>query len=316
MTAFGARQQGLAPRRNPAFFRPMGTIEGQGRAALAALTGAALIGLAPIAIRVSEVGPHATNLWRFLFALPILALWAGLSRPIPTPSQTGLLLAAGVLFGLEISLWAAALGLTTVTNATLLVNLTPVFAAGLGWLLLKERLSAPVLTGGAVALAGAVILALARAQQTGAAAGGPLGWLGDTLAFSGAIFYAGYLMIVRVVGRSLSVGAVMYWATLAAAGVSLAASVALGEVMLPQTLAGWALLVGLGVVVQVGGQGLIAYGVGRVPLAVSTVLLWMQPLVAAALSWIMFGEALGVWAFIGAALILAGIYAVQRARSS
>jgi len=46
------------------------------------------------------------------------------------------------------------------------------------------------------------------------------------------------------------------------------------------------------------------------------VLLWMQPLVGAALSWIMFGEALGVWAFIGAALILAGIYAVQRARSS
>lgn len=150
--------------------------DGQGRAALAALTGAALIGLAPIAIRVSEVGPHATNLWRFLFALPILAVWAGLARPIPTRRQTGLLLAGGVLFGLEISLWAAALGLTTVANATLLVNLTPVFAAGLGWLLLKERPSAPVLTGGAVALAGAVIPALARAQAVGAAEG-VLGWL-------------------------------------------------------------------------------------------------------------------------------------------
>jgi drug/metabolite transporter (DMT)-like permease len=108
---------------------------------------------------------------------------------------------------------------------------------------------------------------------------------------------------------------VMLWATLAATAVSAVWSVASGEVMLPRSAAGWLLVIALGVVVQVGGQGLIAYGVARVPLVVSTVLLWMQPLVAAALSWIMFGEALGAWAFVGAALILAGIYAVQRARS-
>jgi drug/metabolite transporter (DMT)-like permease len=96
----------------------MSEAEGQGKAALAALTGAALIGFAPIAIRVSEVGPHATNMWRFWFALPILAVWALLERPIPSPRQTGWLLFAGLLFGVEISLWAAALGYTTVVNAT------------------------------------------------------------------------------------------------------------------------------------------------------------------------------------------------------
>ena len=62
------------------------------------------------------------------------------------------------------------------------------------------------------------------------------------------------------------------------------------------------------------GQGLIAYGVGRLPIVISTVLLWMQPLVAAALSWIMFGEALGALGFVGAALILTGLFVVQRAR--
>ncbi|MEQ1811952.1 MAG: EamA family transporter, partial [Terricaulis sp.] len=107
---------------------------GQGKAALAALTGASLIGLAPIAIRLSEVGPHATNLWRFLFALPILAAWAANSRPIPSGRQTLWLVGAGLLFGMEISLWAMALNLTTITNATLLVNLPPVFAALFGWL--------------------------------------------------------------------------------------------------------------------------------------------------------------------------------------
>lgn len=289
---------------------------GQARAALAALTGAALIGLAPIAIRISEVGAHATNLWRFVFALPILALWAGHARPRPSPAQTGLLVFGGLLFGLEISLWAAALNLTTVANATLLVNLTPVFAAVFGWLWLKERLSAPVLAGGGVALAGAVTLALARAgAHAGPAAEPTQGWIGDGFALSGALLYAGYLMIVRALGRSVSVGAVMFWATLTAACVCGALSFALGETMLPRTLDGWLLLVGLGLFVQIGGQGLIAYGVGRLPIVVSTVLLWMQPLVAAALSWIMFGEALGPAAFVGAALVLAGIYAVQRYRS-
>ena len=289
---------------------------GQGKAALAALTGASLIGLAPIAIRLSEVGPNATNLWRFLFALPILAAWAALSRPIPSGGQTLWLVLGGLLFGLEISLWAVALNLTTVTNATLLVNLTPVFAALFGWLWLKERLSVPVLAGGTVVLVGAVTLALARAQTGGGPAEAAAhGWIGDSISLLGALFYAGYLMIVRTLGKNVSVGAVMFWATLAAACVAAVISFALGEVMWPQTWFGWAMVIGLGLFVQLGGQGLIAYGVGRLPIVVSTVLLWMQPLVAAALSWMLFDEALSTAALFGAALVLAGIYAVQRSRA-
>jgi drug/metabolite transporter (DMT)-like permease len=165
------------------------------------------------------------------------------------------------------------------------------------------------------ALIGAVILAMARAQANGGPAGSDAqGLLGDTLAFSGAVLYAGYLLIVRGLGKSVSVGGVMFWGTLAATAVAAAASSLSGEVMLPQNWTGWALLVGLGVFVQVGGQGAIAYAVGRLPIVISTVLLWTQPLVAAALSWIMFGEALGPLAFVGGALILAGIYVVQRSR--
>ena len=47
----------------------------------------------------------------------------------------------------------------------------------------------------------------------------------------------------------------------------------------------------------------------------STVLLWMQPLVAAALSWMMFGEGCQPLALVGAALVLAGVYVVQRTRT-
>jgi drug/metabolite transporter (DMT)-like permease len=290
---------------------------GQGKAALAALTGGALLGLSPIAMRLSELGPHASNVWRFLFALPILAVWAAVARPIPSAGQTGWLLFGGVLFGIEVSLWAAALGLTTVTNATLLANLTPVFAALFGWFLFRERLRLAVIAGVATSLAGAVLLALARAQAAAGPTGNPeTGWIGDALGLSAAVGYAGYLLILRMLGKDMNVGAVMFWATLSSLAVALTLAVIFREPLWPQTLNGWLILVGLGLVVQVGGQGLVAYGVGRLPIVASTVLLWMQPLVAAALSWLLFSEALGPVALAGAALILAGIYVVQRNRAA
>lgn len=315
MAVFDGRHNTLARGQNPAFFGHMSDQGGRGKAVLAALTGGALIGLSPIAMRLSEAGLHATNFWRFAVALPILALWAVVDRPKPSARQAAILLGAGVLFGIEISFWAAALPLTTVTNATLLVNLTPVFAAALGWLLLKERPGSTALLGAGVALTGALLLALARARAAEGAGAAQAGWIGDALALTGASCYGAYLLIVRVVGKSVSVGALMFWATLSAAIVSLVLSVALHETFLPVTAIGWANVIGLGLVVQVLGQGLIAYGVGRLPIVVSTVLLWMQPLVAAVLSWMLFGEALGALGLGGAALILVGLFVVQRARA-
>jgi len=292
----------------------MSETSGRTQAALAVMLGAALIGLAPILVRVSELGPQATNLWRFLFALPILALLAA-RAPKPSRAQVGWLALAGGLFGFELSLWAAALFLTTIANATLLSNMTPVCAALFGWLLFKERLANAAIWGGLTALAGAVALAFGRAQTGAGPASPEAGWLGDGLGLVAALGYAGYLLIVRSLGTGVSVWAVMFWASLSAAVYALGASLVMGEALLPQTLAGWGVLLALGLVTQLGGQGLIAYGVGRLPIVVSTILLWMQPLAAAVLSWMLFGEALGPLALAGAALILAGVFVVQRARS-
>src|SRR6185369_9501563 len=119
-----------------------------------------------------------------------------------------------------------------------------------GWLLLRERLSPPILAGISTALTGAVILALARSQGTSASHSGEQGLFGDALGFSAAIGYAGYLLIVRALGNKVGVGAVMFWATFSAAAVSLTASMTLHEPLMAHTLSGWTMLVALGVVVQ------------------------------------------------------------------
>ncbi|HYD87030.1 MAG TPA: DMT family transporter [Vitreimonas sp.] len=285
-----------------------------GQAALAVLVGAALIGLAPIGVRLSDLPPVATNLWRFVFALPILALWAANDKR-GAARDVRLLLIAGVFFALELSLWAASLTKTTVANATLLTNMTPIFAAVFGWLLLKERIAPGVLLGGAVALTGAVLLAIGRAPAAVAPTSADEGWIGDLMATGSAFGYAAYLLMLRAIGARVGVGGVMFWAGLSGVVVTFALALLLREPLLPHSLQGWLILIGLGVVVQVGGQGLIAYGVGRLPILISTVLLWMQPLAAAVLSWLIFGEALGPLALFGAALILAGLFVAQRARA-
>jgi drug/metabolite transporter (DMT)-like permease len=299
----------------PGVFQALQRVMGLGntRAALAAMGGAALLGLSPILVRISELGPQATNFWRFALALPILAAWAATGRAQPGPGALAWLALAGLLFGGELSLWAEALSHTTVANATLLSNMTPLFAALFGWFLLKERPRANVYWGGAIALFGAMTLSIARARA-GAGPAPEDGLFGDALGFSAAIGYAGYLLIVRHLAGRVSTGGVMFWASASGAVYALCLSLALGERLLPHTAGGWLTLGVLALVVQALAQGLIAHGVARLPIVVSTIMLWMQPLSAAALSWILFGEALGPLALTGAALILAGVLLVQRAR--
>jgi drug/metabolite transporter (DMT)-like permease len=281
------------------------------RAILSVACGAALIAFAPIGMRLSEVGPQATAFWRFVFALPILALMAFLLPRDKGPlalsrRQVGVLMIAGLFFGLELGLWHIALGKTSVLNATLMSNMTPLIVAAAGFFLFKEPITRAFLIGVAVAVSGALMLTTARAQAGGAS------WVGDLFGLASAFGYAIYLILVRDARRTLDVRTVMLITTAAAAAYALPAALVLGEAIWPQSWAGWAVVIGLGVVTQAGGQGLIAAGLGRLPLALSAVLLWVQPVTAAGLSWLLFGEALGPLALLGAALVLGGVWIVQR----
>ncbi len=283
---------------------------GAGVAAAYVACGAALLAFAPIGMRVSELGPQATAFWRFVFALPVLGIALALTPNKPSARDAGVLAAAGVSFGLDIALFHAAIVLTTVANATLFSNMTPIFAAAAGYLLFRERVGRLYLLGAGIGVAGAVLLAMARAR----AGHGTQGNLGDALALASAFFYAGYLLIVASVRKRVDVRAVMFFTTLASLALVFCTALIMHESFWPQTWRGWAVVAGLGLIVHVGGQGLIALGIGRLPIAISTVLLWIQPVTAAIISWIWFAEPLGPLALLGAALVLGGVWIVQRAR--
>jgi hypothetical protein len=65
---------------------------------------------------------------------------------------------------------------------------------------------------------------------------------------------------------------------------------ATGETFLPQSLAGFQVPIFLALVSQIAGQALIVTGLGRTSAAVAGLLVLVQPVVAAAVSWRLFGE--------------------------
>jgi drug/metabolite transporter (DMT)-like permease len=278
------------------------------------MAGAALLGFAPIGLRLSELGPQATAFWRFVFALPLLAVLTARAPKAQRDAGLGrsrMLIAAGVCFAFDIALWHAALTMTTVANATLLSNMTPILAAAAGALWFNERIARGFLIGAPIALAGAATLSLAR-EGAGL---GEQGFAGDLTALFSAVWYAGYLILMNRVRRVADAWTATLIMTLAATVVAAVLALTLEDALLPQTLTGWAIVIGLGIVVHVGGQGLIAMGLGQLPIAISTVLLWVQPLAAAAFAWVLFDEPLGPMALAGAAALLVGIFIVQRSRS-
>lgn len=282
----------------------------QRRAFIALTLGAAAIGFAPIFVRqalAAGIGPAATGFWRT--GLALLALYFITRRaegqiPLDRPPNRMALL-AGLLFAADLVCWHYAVRYTSVANATVLPNMTPILVTAFAWVVLKERPAPVFLVGMAAAVAGAVAMALSKSSTPGA---NP--HLGDALGAGTAVWYAGYVIAVRYARADLGAASVMLWSSLVSTPVMLLAAMATSETILPSEAQVWWALAGLGAT-HVVGQGLIAWGLGRLPGPVAAVVMLVQPVVAALLGWLAFGEGLAVQQALGGLLVLAGVLMAQ-----
>ena len=283
---------------------------------LALVIGAAAIGVGPILVRLSEVGPCATAWWRMALAVPLFGIWVLCERhrtPELVPAPRAGLLLAGLFFAIDLSLFHWGILLTTVTNSALLSNLAPVFVTFGAWWFFGQRVGWSA--GGAlfVALAGAALLVLGKGTH-GAHGTNPL--LGDTVSFLAAFAYAAYQLTVTRVRRRATTAEFMWWSCLACAGVVGVIAWLSGERLLPASARGWLTLIALSLVAQVIGQGLITWALKHLSQAFSTVALLVQPLVATAIAWPLFAEVLTPSQLVGAGILIAGICWSRLAASS
>jgi drug/metabolite transporter (DMT)-like permease len=267
---------------------------------------AMVLGLAPILVRLAEVGPAAAGMWRFAFSLPLLLILT--ARPggdgVGRPSKWMAL--AGLFFVLDLGFWHYGIVMTSVANATTLCNLTPVVVTAFAWIVWGQRPSRMFLIALALAMLGALAMA---AGADGGQGSNPL--LGDVFSLSVALWYAGYFLAVQAARRTAGALRVTLWSTALGLPLLLIAALALREDLTPETAGGWAALAGLGVM-HVVGQGGVAWALGRLPASVTAVTILVQPVVAALLGWVLFAEALTPVQALGGALVLGAVVLAQR----
>ncbi|MBY9065849.1 DMT family transporter [Hyphomonas sp. WL0036] len=282
---------------------------------LMVLSGGVCIGFAPIGLRIgveqfgNELGPQAIAMWRYIFATPILfALVLLIRRRLPRPPNLFIIL-AGTFFAIDIGLWHWALTMTSVSNATFIVNLGNVCAGLVAWFFLRERPANVWFVAAALAVAGAAALSL----------GGPGlhngGLKGDLFALAAACFVAGYMLCSKLGRRNLSGIEAIFWLSVTESIVAFLMVQLAGERPVPLTPNGFIIPLLLAVVAHVMGQGLIVSGLGWTRTSVAGILVLSQPVVAAAVAWKLFEEPLTALQAAGAATILVAVWLAQRERA-
>jgi drug/metabolite transporter (DMT)-like permease len=286
---------------------------------LCLLAGGCAIAFAPIFVRLADTGPVASAFWRCALAAPLLWMWV-MARPSPkragenSPSPLGegrdegsgqwpALLLAGIFFALDLGVWHFSILYTSVANSTLLANLAPIFVTLAGWLLWKQKVTRLFLVGMVLAIAGMFVLV-----GPNFAVGGTR-LLGDALGALTGMFYAGYMLAIKSArDANASTARLMAWSTTITAIALLPVALIAPHPFLPAGPDGWLVLVGLALVTQIFGQGIIAYAFAHLPASLSSVSLLIQPVMATLFAWWLFGEAVGPMQFVGGAIVLAGIW--------
>jgi drug/metabolite transporter (DMT)-like permease len=143
-----------------------------------------------------------------------------------------------------------------------------------------------------------------------------LKYKGELLALGAAILVSGYMVGSKVARRTLGGLETIFWLTVVEIAVAGVLVVLFGESFMPEELSGFAVPLFLAIAVQVAGQGFIITGLGHTPASIAGVLVVVQPVVAAAISWQLFDEPLAPLQGAGAVLILVAIIVSQRGKTA
>jgi drug/metabolite transporter (DMT)-like permease len=270
-----------------------------GRAWAAAAGGIAAFSFSATLYKLSGAPPAVGSALRFGYATLFLAPlgWrAGALRPGPGFAPAAV---AGVLVGLEVVIWNEATLRIGAGPSTVIVNTASLWVMALTVVVLRRPVGLRPVAGAAVVLAGLVLL-----RGTGAHR---LGLGGIALAILAAALYGAYILVFeRAVGRARDGVSAVLWSTGVAAPVSAASALVLGESWhLRPGQHAWLALLGIGV--QACGWLLIARSLSSFSAVAVSVLLLLQPALAAVWGVAFLDETLIAIQVAGIAIVLCGV---------
>jgi drug/metabolite transporter (DMT)-like permease len=280
-----------------------------------AVAGALTIAFSAILVKLADVEPSTAAIFRCLYALPALWLLAWMedrrhgSRPL---RDRRLAIPAGIFFAADLIFWHHSIADVGAGLATVLGNTQVVVVPFVAWILLGERVSTRILAALPLVCAGVVLIS--GVLETGAYGDHPI--RGVVYGALTGISYAGFILVLRQSGADLRRPAgTLFDATVVATVAAVIAGVAVGEADLAPTWPahGWLLLLALSS--QVLGWMLITVSLPRLPAALTSVTLTIQPVGSVFLGVILLGEHPTALQLAGVACILGGLVTIALRRT-
>ena len=274
---------------------------------LAGLLGALVIAFSAILVRLAEVSPSTAAFFRCAYAVPLLAVLAWMERRRhgpQAPRDRMLAFGAGAIFAADLIFWNYSIEAVGAGLATVLGNLQVVLVALLAWAALGERPAPRTLVSIPIALTGVVLIS--GVVGSGAYGDDPL--LGVVYGVLTAIAYALFLLILRQAGSSERPPAgPLFDATLSAAVFCAIAGVAIGDIDWVPEAESQAWLVLLALSSQVLGWLLISVSLPRLPAALTSIVLMVQPATSVVLGVVLLNEAPSAVQLSGVAIVLGAV---------
>jgi drug/metabolite transporter (DMT)-like permease len=282
--------------------------------ALGVLVGAFAIAFSGILYRKANVSPSTGAFFRCFWALPPLWLLAVRedrhigARPMAVRRAAWL---GGAFFAADLILWHYSIEYVGAGLATVLGNTQVVIVGLLAWALFHERPSRNSLLAIPVAMSG--IILISGVLENGAYGSDPK--RGAIYGVLTGIAYSGFLLAMRRgSGERGRVAGPLYDATLASAICVVPVGLVIGDLDFTPSLAATGWLIVLALTSQVVGWLLITVSLGRLPTALTSVLLTLQPLLAVLFAALLIDERPSPLQLVGAAAILAGLLVASAGR--
>jgi drug/metabolite transporter (DMT)-like permease len=280
------------------------------RAVGVGVAGALVIAWSAILVDLADVEPATAALYRCAYALPVLGAlaWREHRRHgARTARQRALAAAAGALFALNLIVWHYAIKDVGPGLATVLGNLQVVIVPFLAWALLREHVPRALVVALPPVIFGVVLVS--GALEHGAYGVNPT--RGVLIGIANGFAYATYLLVQRQGAMDLRRPAcTLFEMSFVAAVTSLAFGLAVGADDLAPSWpsAGW--LITLALTAQVLGWMLITFSLPRLPAALTSLILTIQPIGSIALGALLLGQEPSALQLCGVAFILGGVISV------
>jgi len=290
----------------------MGLVDRHVRAC--AVLGAVAIAFSSILVRLSHASPSTAAIFRCAYALPVLGLlmWREDRRYGARDwRDRRIAIASGVFFAADLIMWHHSIEDVGAGLATVLANIQVVLVPLVAWAVLAERPGRQVLAALPVALIGVLLISgVLERNPYGADPGA-----GALFGLGAGVAYVGFLLLLRRGGVDLRRPAgPLFDATLTAAVAASLAGIVIGDARFAPVWPGAGWLITLALTSQVVGWLLITVSLPRLPAAITSLLLMIQPIGSLGLATIIFGESPSALQLLGVLLVLCAVVFATRPR--